>query len=306
MFSFTFNEKDSPEFEIIRSIIIRISDILEYQLCSEIGNAWLPYNTTISVSFYCSESIQTFQPFYNNLRLISGNLGVGEISVREQPKSTVKEYYFRKEFDPDQFRDLASAEIDADEGIPFAIPMHDTRLISSDRKQDIRDTLLNMYYEGLKEVSKFVNVDLSVLKSAYETTKSQSWFIEQSIGEIVSSTGKIPSKAQLIARWEPDYLFHSARIFEEDGSTRDVLFMIYWRLISKDFFNNPGRLSWINKNTLKFIPKHQDEYRFVFDINKGPIDFSYYFDPPRCRATKFYDHLLEDNEPYERKVLYLN
>lgn len=304
-FDLIFDERDFPEYEVVNKVIRGISKILEYQLFSELDESWVHQNTFISVYYYSPESIQTLKPFNDLPRLNAMPLD-GGITLQDYSDSDEKVYFFRKKFDANQFRDLAAAEIEVDEGIPFALVVYDINKVEAARIQEVRNILLDMYYESLKQVAQCIDLDVSILEKAYQSTKNKKWFIEQEVGEIVCSRGKTLSKAQLIARWEPDYIFHSARIFEDDGSSRDILFMIYWRLVSGEFFNAPGRLSWVNKNTLKFIPNYRDEYRLVFDVNKGPIDFSYYFEPPRSRATKFYDHLLTDDEPYERKILYLN
>jgi len=301
-----FHEADFgsiQEYETIKFVISGIIKILEYQLTSRMGNLKVPNESDISIAFYSPKSVEALDPF--NDQYVSTRHS-NDVTFRDTSMYYKNEFNYRKKFDPLQFKDLAIANVEVVDGIPFALPVFDIRKISSSRIREVRDILLDMYYEGLKAVIACFDGDISNFENTFKSVKSQNWYLEKPIGDIVQSRGNAPSKAQLIVRWEPDYIYHTARIFNDDGSTQDILFMIYWRLIGSNFFNHPGRLSWVNKETLKYIPKSRDDYRFVFDVNKGPIDFSYYFEPPRNRADTFYTHLLRDHEDGSRKILYLN
>jgi len=226
-FDLIFDERDFPEYEVVNKVIRGISKILEYQLFSELDESWVHQNTFISVYYYSPESIQTLKPFNDLPRLNAMPLD-GGITLQDYSDSDEKVYFFRKKFDANQFRDLAAAEIEVDEGIPFALVVYDINKVEAARIQEVRNILLDMYYESLKQVAQCIDLDVSILEKAYQSTKNKKWFIEQEVGEIVCSRGKTLSKAQLIARWEPDYIFHSARIFEDDGSSRDILCKILY------------------------------------------------------------------------------
>jgi len=306
----SIGEADYPEYEMVRIIISGISDILEHQLYSRLIGWINPVEIKIGITYHSNGTYSAISNKYASYfvpRPVPFELNKIETVVPQRKShGSATKYELIKLYDCHQFRDLAISEVEVQEGLPFVFPVYDIRKIAPERIQEVRDILLSMYYSGLKEVGEFIGLDLDILKKAYEETKCESWFIEKPIGEIVSSRGKNPSKAQLVARWDPDYIYHYARISNEDGSFRDLLFMVYWRMIGGGFFNDPGRLSWIDKTTLKFIPKGRSEYRIAFKTDRGPIDFSYYYEAPQRRAGKFYSHVMDGANIEESNTVRMN
>jgi len=294
---FTYDRNDFDIHENMRWVIGGILKILEHQFLPKLSE-WSTFEdkqiTIVYHNFGDLSKNDEVKACYS--QKVNCPIEFRKINIKTPRKSNddgATEYILIGETDLDQFLDLEEAMVSVNEGVPFAVPVYDISKIRSERVQEVRDLILGFYYEGLKAIEKEIGANPQVLDQAYMETKKEAWFLEKEVGDIVLSRGKNPSKAQLIARWEPDYIYHSAKLFKDDGSSEDLLFMVYWRMIGGAFFENPGRLSWMNSNTLKFIPKRNDDYRIAFEVDKGPIDFSYYYDPPRCRATKFYSHLSE-------------
>jgi len=114
-----------------------------------------------------------------------------------------------------------------------------------------KDNLLDEIFKGLKIISQEIGADINILKNACEAVKSEPWFIERKIGLEVLSQHNNPRKTQLVGRWEPDYLHYTAHIFDEGKPPKSVRFMTHWRAVSYSMLENPGRLSWIDRDTLK-------------------------------------------------------
>lgn len=292
---FGLSETDYPEYETVRLILGGIEKILEYQFFSKL-NHWTDLeNIEIDIIYHSKGS-------YCDIVKKNANYFVSrpppfildEISITEGRKtSNNTRYALHKIYDCFQFRDLAQAEVEVKKGVPFVFPVYDINKIPEKRIQEVRDEILELYYLGLKEIGENTGANQGVLDRAYEATKCEPWFVEKTIGDIIYSRGKNPSRAQLFARWIPDYVYHYARLFKEDGSWEDMLFMVYWRMVGSRLLENPGHLSWVDKSTLKFIPKNRSDYRIAFKVDKGPIDFSYYYDEPQRRAGRFYSHVAD-------------
>ena len=284
---FTYDREDHLIHEDMNWVLSGISKILQHQLYPKL-KGW----TTFDDKYISIEFNNLKNSDFDNVN----SMCFHEIKIQEPKKSAdggITKHQLGIEINLDQFLDLEAAMIDVDEGVPFALPIYDIHQLEPYRIKEVRDLVLDYYYAGLEHIGSVIDADFDVLKKAFDKTRAESWYVEKEIGEVVLSRGKNPSKAQLIARWEPDYIYHYARVFKEDGTSEDLLFMVYWRMIGGAFFEDPGRLSWMNSNTLKFIPNRSDDYRIAFKVDKGPIDFSHYYDPPRRRATKFYSHLSE-------------
>lgn len=205
-----------------------------------------------------------------------------------------------------QFLGLAQTEIISSKGRKFALPVFSVESIGLQKLKHIRRRMIEIIYDALVKFSEHVVSNNAVLDAAYQMVLNEDWFIEKTIGDVVYSEEDEPNKVQLISRWEPDYIYHIARITPYEGDVYDLLFMVYWRAVSWDFFERPGSLSWINSNTLKFKPNSRGDRDLSFKIDRGPIDFSYYFEEPRHRSQQFIIHLLEDPSAVNKRHLKLN
>lgn len=216
--------------------------------------------------------------------------------LNEELENGIAKYSFLKLTNLKQFSDLASCEVFSN-GEPFPFTSYDIHKLNPKRVLEVRNILLDLYYNGLKEIGDFIGANQIILDNAYNGVRDRNWFTKESIGNIVLSRGKSPRKAQLVALWETDFIYHIARVFQDDGTSIDVVFMIYWRNLRRRLFESPGKLSWINYETLKFIPKSADDYSFAFKVDKGAIDFAYYLNPNGKRAFQFCTHLIDSGNP---------
>jgi len=305
---FGLSEIDYPEYEIVRLILGGIEDVLQYQFFLRLYDWVEQENIEIDLSYHSKGSYE---------KIVSTNANyfvsrpppfvLDEVAITEGRKSSNNtRYTLHKIFDCFRFRDLAEAEIEVKKGVPFVFPVYDLNKIPEKRIKEVKDEILELYYLGLKEIGEEIGARQDRLDRAYTETKCEPCFVEKIIGDMVYSRGKNPSCAQLFARWTPDYVHHYARLFKEDGSWEDFLFMVYWRVLGVGLLENPGRLSWVDKSTLKYIPKNRSDYRIAFKVDKGPIDFSYYYEEPRRRAGRFYSHVMDVAESEGSNTVRMN
>jgi len=275
-------------------ILSGISKIISYQLSIHLKDKWHELNPDISIIFLTSKWIDEVKIYnegiFSKRNKIHYKIDTPFIKQGQGGKLSADLFTIT---DLDKHKDLLMAVERVSEDCEFAVPVNDIRKISVKRILEVRRNLLDEIFKGLKIISQEIGADINILKNACEAVKSEPWFIERKIGLEVLSQHNNPRKTQLVGRWEPDYLHYTAHIFDEGKPPKSVRFMTHWRAVSYSMLENPGRLSWIDRDTLKFIPRSRDDYRYAFKVDQGDVDFSYYYDTPQIRATTFYSHILD-------------
>jgi len=235
------------------TILDGIAKIISYQLSNHLVDRWHKSNPDISVQFISQSSldyVRTHNEKYFSKRM-KINLAMDEVSVADDDPNDFSAS-FSTEIDFTKFDFLLAAVEMVDEGVEFAIPVNNIRKISPDEIIEVRKVILDEIFKALSIISKEIGADIELLEKTCEAVKREPWFIEREMGDVVLSRGKNPRKAQLIGRWEPDYVYHTARIFDDVEGPKDILFMIYWRMVGIGLLRSPGRLSWIDKETSIF------------------------------------------------------
>lgn len=309
MFSagFSFHAAEGDKIKYTSFVVSGMIQILKYRLLTEL-DGWLdPKDVEISIVFISQiEFDMAKQKHKDSLTKKPFLITLDEIDVFvpvRKLQGTATSYTLRTIADLQPFLDLANALVTPDTENSNLV--YNVRKLRPERLREVNAALLMMIYEGLKRVARHIGADIEVLDAAFSKVRKTDWFIEQKIGDIVSSRGKNPRRAQFIVRWEPDYIYHYARLFHDDGTYDDLLFMVYWRWVGGWLIETPGRLSWMNQDTLKFIPASRENYRFAFKVDQGPIDFSAYADPLQPNFA-YYHSLAPRHRDGATPLLYLN
>jgi len=295
--------------EDLGMILFGITKIITHQLSVYLKDKWHKLNPDIHIIFLSPAWIDEVNVHnagvFSKRNKIQYTIDRTYISQKELGEFSVS---ISKVMDFDRYKDLLVAVERVSVEREFPIPVNDIYKVPINRILDVRRELVDEIYQALILISKEIDANLNILKKACAAVKTEAWFIEKEIGTEVLSRHKIPRKAQLVGRWDPDYLHYTALIFDEDEPPKSVKFMTHWRAVGYHLLDQPGRLSWIDRNTLKFIPKSRNDYRFAFKVDQGDVDFSYYYTSPQTRASVFYSHILDvmEQDGNETNVLRLN
>jgi len=292
--SFATTAFDSEQPEHLGLLFGGISKIICFQFSEHLTDKWQSAPLRIKINFVSQDRVNSINAKNENTAIKRNKIVLKLDEVLTQDLGADGTSIVLSVVLPlDEFKDLGGAIDCVEPGKDFAIPVNNVRNIPEDLLIETRQKLILAIYEALQRISQNLGLDMRVLELACEAVRADKWYVERDIGAPVTGRGKDAVTAQLIGRWEPDYVYHYARLFDESDHHRDVLFMIYWRSVGLHLLDNPGRLSWSGQNELKYIPTSRDEFRLAFKTNKGDVDFGYYFDPPQRRSSIFYAHFAD-------------
>jgi len=283
-----FNEKNCETV-----ILNHLSKIISFQLETEMCDDPFVRNYYINIDFRTRENVKSI--ILENLNksvpdtcpfVTGGVTALGAGISQRHVANIISTDYFKLE----GFEGLSTAKVmDIDsqslENYGRTRPIFDLRRLDNKYIQSVRNDILKRFYNSLDRVYRYFDVERNHLKEAYKAVKKMPWYIEDEIGDIVLSRGASSRKAQLIGRWRGQFVYYIARVYNNDHEFKDIIFNIIWRprSINQKF----GRLVWVNKNTLRFVPSYKESVRMEFQVDGDAIKFPYYEKPwEKIRKTE--------------------
>jgi len=279
------DENDSLDSCIIVGVLNYLVKHILFQL--HVGMIDDPYYRKhhLSIDFRTHENIKTqIQNSIRKSKPDTCNFVVGGVAVLSMPMQSEKSSYIISTdlIELDFFSDVLAAKVKAVDPQTLKLfghkkPIFDLRRLDKKTVQLIRNELLERIYRSILRIYKYLGFDQTNLKNSYQSTKKKKWIFEEQIGSPVFSRGKLKRKAQFIRRWEGQFVYAIARITDSNNVFRDFIFDVMWQPRSID--NETGRLSWMNKKTLIYLPKYEHITKLAFNVDGEELQFPFISKP---------------------------
>lgn len=276
------------EFEgsgCIRDILSDFCEMINRQLISEMEDDEALKKFSLTLDFRTKNNVKSILAEYAEKAMPETPpfvvRGILVLNSRFMP-SKISHIVFTDYIDLKDFDYLLTAEVAESDEQHLELyggqkSIYDFRRIDKKNKKRLKDDILKRVYNHINTIYKHLNFDRSHLKKAYQKVKRMPWYVEKEIGPLAVSKGKDSRSAQLVLRWELDFTYYIARIYDLDGKPSDYIFDIIWR--PRSFNENCGRLNWVSKDVLKFFPKDSEKVRLSFNVDNEPINFPYRAEP---------------------------